>query len=124
MKALLGLHDEFFSRMTVRTLKRFGYETKLVTTLDEMVAEIESSNGAPSHNLYIMDINLGKYGAYCCESAKTIHGMLNGYIANGNAKFMSVSGGYAYDRAIEEGIPALMKGSNELNDYLRSLRLR
>lgn len=124
MKALLGLHDELFGRMTVRTLNRFGYETKLVMTLDEMVKEIESSNGIPSHDLYFMDVNLGKYGVECCEASKKVHEMLNGYIASGEAKFVAVSGGLAYNLAQKEGIPSLMKGSQEFNDYMRSLRVR
>ncbi|MBT3835995.1 response regulator transcription factor [Candidatus Woesearchaeota archaeon] len=119
MKVLVGLHDELIRKLAVRILKTKGYEATSVTTLDDMLSEIQAQNKEGGYNAHIMDVNLGIWDGQTCEPAERVYNLIESKINQGKTSFMSVTGGNAIHYAQAAGIPCIEK--HDFLKYLRSL---
>jgi len=121
-KALLGVHDPGYARMTKAFMEMYGYDITAVETLEEMLSEMGLSMDSPAEtepanpfDLYFMDVNLGIWGGKTYGLGQRVYGHVQQAVENQEVKFIAVTAreGLA-DQATEAGVPCYDKVRDQL----------
>lgn len=116
-QVLLAMHDSFYDRLYTRIFENEGYEVVKPQRIEDMLEKMGIPEGAapdlqPTNPFkwYIMDVNYGSVGESTIKPAKKIYQHVEHLTKQKKAYFMSLTGNSeAYEKAIDTGIPCLLK---------------